>query len=100
MSSYRWNRNFVNGRDQNDWMGPPPMVMDPPSLFPSTLTRPVEMDGCVSTDGARSRTWSLSVTWSMDSPIPTGGTTRAIRLPLAVVTVVSLSSTTTTGTWM
>uniref|UniRef100_A0A3Q1ENW4 alpha-amylase n=1 Tax=Acanthochromis polyacanthus TaxID=80966 RepID=A0A3Q1ENW4_9TELE len=23
MSSYRWNRNFVNGKDQNDWMGPP-----------------------------------------------------------------------------
>ncbi|KAG5285029.1 hypothetical protein AALO_G00033270 [Alosa alosa] len=23
MSSYRWDRNFVNGKDQNDWMGPP-----------------------------------------------------------------------------
>ncbi|XP_054870282.1 alpha-amylase-like isoform X2 [Amphiprion ocellaris] len=23
MSSYRWNRNIVNGKDQNDWMGPP-----------------------------------------------------------------------------
>ncbi|XP_068605416.1 alpha-amylase-like [Brachionichthys hirsutus] len=23
MSSFRWNRNFVNGKDQNDWMGPP-----------------------------------------------------------------------------
>ncbi|XP_077954803.1 alpha-amylase-like [Gasterosteus aculeatus] len=23
MSSYRWDRHFVNGKDQNDWMGPP-----------------------------------------------------------------------------
>ncbi|XP_029971425.1 pancreatic alpha-amylase-like [Salarias fasciatus] len=23
MSSYSWNRNFVNGKDQNDWIGPP-----------------------------------------------------------------------------
>nr|AHN13897.1 alpha-amylase [Siganus canaliculatus]AKA86463.1 alpha-amylase [Siganus canaliculatus] len=23
MSSYRWNRNFVDGKDQNDWVGPP-----------------------------------------------------------------------------
>ncbi|XP_012724943.2 pancreatic alpha-amylase [Fundulus heteroclitus] len=23
MSSYRWNRNFVNGKDQSDWLGPP-----------------------------------------------------------------------------
>ncbi|XP_028613084.1 pancreatic alpha-amylase-like isoform X2 [Grammomys surdaster] len=23
MSSYRWERNFQNGKDQNDWMGPP-----------------------------------------------------------------------------
>uniref|UniRef100_A0A671YAA3 Alpha-amylase n=1 Tax=Sparus aurata TaxID=8175 RepID=A0A671YAA3_SPAAU len=23
MSSYRWNRHIVNGKDQNDWMGPP-----------------------------------------------------------------------------
>ncbi|EDL12416.1 mCG11265, isoform CRA_d [Mus musculus] len=23
MSSYRWNRNFQNGKDQNDWIGPP-----------------------------------------------------------------------------
>ncbi|KAG5285028.1 hypothetical protein AALO_G00033260 [Alosa alosa] len=23
MSSYHWDRNFVNGKDQNDWMGPP-----------------------------------------------------------------------------
>ncbi|KAK5889343.1 hypothetical protein CesoFtcFv8_015356 [Champsocephalus esox] len=23
MSSFRWNRNIVNGKDQNDWMGPP-----------------------------------------------------------------------------
>uniref|UniRef100_A0A3B1IL04 Alpha-amylase n=1 Tax=Astyanax mexicanus TaxID=7994 RepID=A0A3B1IL04_ASTMX len=23
MSSFRWNRNIVNGQDQNDWMGPP-----------------------------------------------------------------------------
>ncbi|MEQ2235074.1 hypothetical protein ILYODFUR_037926 [Ilyodon furcidens] len=23
MSSYRWNRNIVNGVDQNDWIGPP-----------------------------------------------------------------------------
>ncbi|KAM9719598.1 alpha-amylase-like [Menidia menidia] len=23
MSSYRWDRNFANGKDQNDWMGPP-----------------------------------------------------------------------------
>ena len=32
----------------------PAMVMDPLSLFPSTLTRLVETDGCVSTDGVRS----------------------------------------------
>uniref|UniRef100_A0AAR2K7H6 Alpha-amylase n=1 Tax=Pygocentrus nattereri TaxID=42514 RepID=A0AAR2K7H6_PYGNA len=23
MSSYRWDRNFENGKDKNDWMGPP-----------------------------------------------------------------------------
>ncbi|XP_067892666.1 pancreatic alpha-amylase-like isoform X3 [Heterodontus francisci] len=23
MSSFRWDRNFVNGKDVNDWMGPP-----------------------------------------------------------------------------
>uniref|UniRef100_A0A8C6UH07 alpha-amylase n=1 Tax=Neogobius melanostomus TaxID=47308 RepID=A0A8C6UH07_9GOBI len=23
MSSFRWDRHFVNGKDQNDWMGPP-----------------------------------------------------------------------------
>ncbi|XP_061694235.1 alpha-amylase-like [Syngnathoides biaculeatus] len=23
MSSFRWNRHIVNGKDQNDWMGPP-----------------------------------------------------------------------------
>ncbi|XP_046884379.1 pancreatic alpha-amylase isoform X1 [Hypomesus transpacificus] len=23
MSSFRWNRNIVNGKDTNDWMGPP-----------------------------------------------------------------------------
>ncbi|XP_063317627.1 alpha-amylase [Pelmatolapia mariae] len=23
MSSYRWDRNIVNGQDQNDWIGPP-----------------------------------------------------------------------------
>ncbi|XP_056379398.1 pancreatic alpha-amylase-like [Hyla sarda] len=23
MSSYRWNRNWVNGKDTNDWIGPP-----------------------------------------------------------------------------
>ncbi|XP_008853394.1 pancreatic alpha-amylase-like [Nannospalax galili] len=23
MSSYRWDRNFVNGKDVNDWIGPP-----------------------------------------------------------------------------
>uniref|UniRef100_A0A673KDS1 alpha-amylase n=1 Tax=Sinocyclocheilus rhinocerous TaxID=307959 RepID=A0A673KDS1_9TELE len=23
MSSYHWDRHFVNGKDQNDWMGPP-----------------------------------------------------------------------------
>ncbi|KAM4806010.1 pancreatic alpha-amylase-like isoform X2 [Urocitellus parryii] len=23
MSSYRWHRNFVNGKDVNDWIGPP-----------------------------------------------------------------------------
>ncbi|XP_032821982.1 alpha-amylase-like [Petromyzon marinus] len=23
MSSYRWDRNFVNGKDENDWIGPP-----------------------------------------------------------------------------
>ncbi|KAJ7332430.1 hypothetical protein JRQ81_014610, partial [Phrynocephalus forsythii] len=23
MSSYRWQRNFVNGQDKNDWIGPP-----------------------------------------------------------------------------
>ncbi|XP_032885054.1 pancreatic alpha-amylase-like [Amblyraja radiata] len=23
MSSYRWDRRFVNGKDENDWMGPP-----------------------------------------------------------------------------
>ncbi|KAM8930432.1 pancreatic alpha-amylase-like [Pelodytes ibericus] len=23
MSSYRWNRNVVNGKDMNDWIGPP-----------------------------------------------------------------------------
>ncbi|XP_030641594.1 pancreatic alpha-amylase-like [Chanos chanos] len=23
MSSYRWTRNIVNGKDQNDWIGPP-----------------------------------------------------------------------------
>lgn len=23
MSSYRWDRHFVNGKDQNDWIGPP-----------------------------------------------------------------------------
>ncbi len=33
---------------------PPVMVMDPPNLFPSTLTLPVEMAGFVSTDGVRS----------------------------------------------
>lgn len=32
----------------------PAMVMDPPSLFPSTQIRLVEMDGCASTDGVRS----------------------------------------------
>ena len=38
-------------------------------------------------------TWSFSVTLSTDSLTPTGGTTRATRLPLDVVIVVSLSST-------
>ncbi|MBW4002292.1 hypothetical protein HHB80_11010, partial [Neisseria meningitidis] len=23
MSSFRWNRHFVNGKDENDWLGPP-----------------------------------------------------------------------------
>ncbi len=32
----------------------PAMVMDPPSLFPSMLTRLAETTGCVSTDGVRS----------------------------------------------
>lgn len=112
----------------------PAMVMDPPSRFPSTLTRLVETDGCVSTDGVRSSessgsqkknqevpfwaygiymkmmyivillcnicllgTWSFSVMWSTDSLIPTGGTIRATRLLLDVVTVVSSSSTMMTG---
>lgn len=42
-------------------------------------------------------TWSLSVMWSMDSLTPTGGTTRATRLPLGVVTVVSSFLTMRTG---
>ena len=119
----------------------PATVMDPPSLFPSTPTRLVETDGCVSTDGVRSSefsdnemgngstqssffclcldtwiwkwgtlqvmiiirlvfllgTWLFSVMWSTDSLNPTGGTIRATRLPLDVVTVASLSSTMTTG---
>ena len=33
---------------------PPVIVMDPPNLFPSILTKPAETDGCVSTDGVRS----------------------------------------------
>lgn len=32
----------------------PFIVVEPPSLFPSTPTRPVVMAGCVSTDGVRS----------------------------------------------
>lgn len=32
----------------------PAMAMDPPSLFPSTQIRLVEMDGFASTDGVRS----------------------------------------------
>lgn len=89
MSSFRWNRNFVNGKVEsllsrnNDkvpcvvciWIhfffaelirpllsyrirmtgwALPATAMDPPRLFPSTLTRLVETDGCVSTDGVRS----------------------------------------------
>lgn len=85
MSSFRWNRNIVNGKVDYPFLGImlkcegefgtfffvklidpslscrirmtgwalPAMVTDPPSLFPSTLTRLVETDGCASTDGAR-----------------------------------------------
>lgn len=81
MSSYRWNRNFVNGKVKssdfrksqyfyNDFVlniflqnnrirmtgwALQPTLMDPLSLSLSTLTRLVEMDGYVSTDGVRSR---------------------------------------------
>lgn len=84
MSSFRWNRHIVNGKvdsrlsRNNDEMllflqcmyilfypslpcrirmtgwALPATVTDPPSLFPSTQTRLVETDGCVSTDGVRS----------------------------------------------
>lgn len=81
MSSFRWDRNFVNGkvdsilhqcnflcwnnREETNLFGlscrtrmtgwaHPAIVMDPPSLFPSMQIRLVEMDGCASTDGVRS----------------------------------------------
>ncbi|XP_064194734.1 pancreatic alpha-amylase isoform X1 [Anguilla rostrata] len=33
MSSFRWNRHIVDGKDQNDWMGPP--------SYPDGSTKPV-----------------------------------------------------------
>uniref|UniRef100_A0A8D0CHD8 alpha-amylase n=1 Tax=Scleropages formosus TaxID=113540 RepID=A0A8D0CHD8_SCLFO len=39
MSSYRWNRNIVNGADQNDWIGPPSYsdgTTKPVSINPDT----------------------------------------------------------------
>lgn len=53
----------------------PATVMDPPSLFPSTPTRLVETDGCVSTDGVRSSEFS-------DSEMGNGSTQSSFFLPL------------------
>ncbi|XP_051867127.1 pancreatic alpha-amylase-like isoform X2 [Pristis pectinata] len=35
MSSYRWDRKFVNGKDVNDWVGPP--------SYPDGTTKPVTL---------------------------------------------------------
>lgn len=81
MSSFRWDRHFVNGKVESiftavnrlrqrvccnsklfrlplrtrmtGWAHPA-MAMDPPSRFPSMQIRLVEVDGFVSTDGVRS----------------------------------------------
>ncbi|KAJ8357146.1 hypothetical protein SKAU_G00199400 [Synaphobranchus kaupii] len=36
MSSFRWNRQIVDGKDQNDWMGPP--------SYPDGSTKPVPIN--------------------------------------------------------
>ncbi|XP_035271286.1 alpha-amylase 2B-like isoform X3 [Anguilla anguilla] len=51
MSSYRWNRQIVDGKDQNDWMGPP--------SFPDGSTKPVH----ITPDGECGDGWVCEHRW-------------------------------------
>ncbi|XP_064188329.1 alpha-amylase-like isoform X2 [Anguilla rostrata] len=51
MSSYRWNRQIVDGKDQNDWMGPP--------SFPDGSTKPVH----INPDGECGDGWVCEHRW-------------------------------------
>ncbi|KAJ8392594.1 hypothetical protein AAFF_G00074720 [Aldrovandia affinis] len=51
MSSYRWNRHIVKGKDQNDWMGPP--------SFPDGSTKPVP----VTQEGGCGDEWVCEHRW-------------------------------------
>ncbi|XP_076146302.1 alpha-amylase-like [Alosa pseudoharengus] len=51
MSSYRWDRRLLDGKDQNDWMGPP--------SYPDGSTKPVP----INPDGSCGGDWVCEHRW-------------------------------------